>query len=755
MFLPAGTGEVMGRLSRLVIRRRWWILGLALVFLPVAGGLGSSVKEHLSSGGLVDAGSDSARADRLLGDQFDSGAPNLLLLVTAASGAVDDDDVSRAGLDLTQTLQFEPGVTGVVSYWSLGRAAPLRSKDGRQALILGRIPGDEDRVEEVVERIARRYPRSQGVVSVGVGGAGEVFRQLSDRAERDLRRSEVITAPVTGLLLLVVFGSVAAAGLPLAVGALAVVGTLLVLRLITALTDVSIFALNLTTALGLGLAVDYSLLIVSRYREELGRGHEPSTAIEHTLHTAGRMVAFSALTVAVSLGTLLVFPLPLLRSFAYAGVGVVAMAATGAVVVLPALLAVLGRGIDAGTLTRREAKAPEDGFWYRRAQAVMRHPVPVALAVVAVLVTLAVPFLHLRTGLSDDRVLAPGAPVRQVHDAIRAGFSAKETSALSVVAPSAPGSPARAGLVDRYAAALSALPGVARVDALTGYYAGSRQARPPDARSRRFDDPAGTWLSVVPSVEPLSTQGEVLVEAVRRAPAPFPVVVGGDSAELVDSKHALSVRLPLALLVVALVTFLLLFLMVGGLLVPFKALLLNLLSLSATFGALVWIFQDGHLSGLLGFTPTGTISVVMPLLLFCVVFGLSMDYEVFLLSRIKEEYDLGRDNDEAVAIGLERTGRIVTAAAVLLAVIFFAFATSQVVVVKIFGIGAALAVLVDAFLIRVTLVPAFMRLAGRANWWAPPVMRRLVLASESGPPDLPGRVSSRGGAERVGGAPSA
>ncbi|HLF40869.1 MAG TPA: MMPL family transporter, partial [Acidimicrobiia bacterium] len=458
---------------------------------------------------------------------------------------------------------------------------------------------------------------------------------------------------------------------------------------------------------------------------ELRAGHDPERALVRAMLTAGRTVLFSAVTVAVSLVALLVFPLPFLRSFAYAGVGVVTMAAVGAVVVLPALLAVLGRRVDRLTLFKPKTKAVEDGFWYRQARAVMRRPVRVIVAVSAVLVVLGLPFFRLDLGLSDDRVLPEGAAARQVNDALRAGFPSKEASALAAVA-SGVGSE-RVAELDRYAAALSALPGVARVDSVTGYYVGGKRALPANELSGRFGSAGGTWFSVVPGVEPLSAPGERLVRAVRGAPAPFPVLVGGESAHLVDGKAALSARLPLALGLVAVSTFVLLFLMVGSFLVPAKALVLNVLSLSATFGALVWVFQDGHLSGFLNFTPTGTISIFTPVLLFCIAFGLSMDYEVFLLSRIKEEYDLGADNDDAVAVGLERTGRIVTAAALLLALVFIAFTTAEVTVVKVFGVGLALAVVVDAFLIRGTLVPAVMRLAGRANWWAPRSVRRFHL----------------------------
>jgi len=752
----------MRALGRLVTRRKWWVLGVALAFLPIAGLLGGSVEQRLSSGGFTDPASEAARAAELLEARFAAGTPNLVLLVTAGAGTVDDPAVSAAGLALTQRLAGEEGITNVISYWALDKAAPLRSEGGRQALVLGRVPGDEDDVREATEGLSARYAGVTGPIRVGVGGAGEVFNQIEAQAEKDLKKAELLTFPITVILLVLVFGSVVAAGLPLAVGALAVVGTFLVLRVVTSLTDVSIFALNLTTAMGLGLAIDYSLFVVSRFREELSRGYEPDQAVTRSLHTAGRTVAFSALTVAISLAALVVFPLPFLRSFAYAGVGVVLMAAVGAVVVLPALLSALGRRVDSLALFHRQPKPVEAGFWYGRARAVMKRPIPVVIVVTALLLVLGAPFVHLDLGLSDDRVLGEGAPARVVGDAIRNNFASKEAGALAVVAPDADPATGR-DQVDGYAKTLSAVPGVARVDAATGFYVSGRQALPPNQLSARFTSATpgtprtpgaspGTWLSVVPTVEPLSPAGEQLVDAVRSAPAPFEVLVTGESARLVDGKASLSSRLPLAMAIIALATFLLLFLMTGSLLVPAKALILNVLSLSATFGALVWVFQEGHLSGLLDFTPTGTISIFTPVLLFCIAFGLSMDYEVFLLSRIKEEYDLGADNEEAVAIGLERTGRIVTAAALLLALVFVAFATAEVTVVKVFGVGLALAVLVDAFLIRATLVPAFMRLAGRANWWAPRPLRRFHLRwgiFEDEPPEILDRIEAAGRARAM------
>jgi RND superfamily putative drug exporter len=445
-----------------------------------------------------------------------------------------------------------------------------------------------------------------------------------------------------------------------------------------------------------------------------------------------------------------VFPLYFLRSFGYAGIAVVALAAVGALVVLPALLAVLGRRVDRFRLPigRRPTVAvqsgasaslheprtqPGTGFWHRIATWVMRRPVPIALAVVAFLVLLGTPFLGVRFGLPDDRVLPASAEGRQVADAIRDDFATDESSALSVVAPGIGDPRAHLAEIDGYAAALSRLDGVERVDALTGAYAdGARLQGPPPAadaaiapEARRFAAADGTWLSVVPSVEPFSEAGEELVAAVRDLPAPLGAQVTGPSAQLVDTKASLFGLLPVAAAIIALVTFVLLFLMTGSVVIPAKALVLNLLSLTAVYGAMVWVFQDGNLAGVLGFTPTGTIDTSMPVLLFCIAFGLSMDYEVFLLSRIKEEHDRTGDTVAAVAVGLERTGPIVTTAAALLAIVFVAFATSQVSFLKLFGIGTALAILVDATLIRALLVPAFMRLAGQANWWAPAPLRRL------------------------------
>jgi RND superfamily putative drug exporter len=732
------------RLGRFVVRHRKSVLAAAAVFVLASFAIAGGVADRLSSGGFADPNSESERATALLTREFGTQEPNVILLVTAKHATVDDPSVATAGRAVTAQLAGESGVRNVVSYWTLDDAAPLKSTTGREALVLGVIPGSDDHVANVIKRVSPEFTRDGNVVKVAVGGRAEVMRQVNETIKSDLSRAESIALPITLILLLIVFGSLVAAGLPLLVGLIAIAGSFLALYVVSSITDVSVYSLNLTTALGLGLAIDYSLFVVSRFREEMHNGLEPHDAVVRTVATAGRTVAGSALTVAVALTALWLFPLSFLRSFAYAGIAVSLLAALGAIVVLPALLAVLGHRVDSLRVFRhREPKPVGEGVWHRVATTVMRRPVPIATAVVVFLLFLGTPFLHLAIGLPDDRVLQRSLSSRQVQDQIREHFTSNDAGAVEVVAPSLADPSAHASEIAAYATALSRLPGVARVDALTASYIHGQAFTPPGDTASRFSADRGTWLNVVPSVEPLSAAGEQLAHAVRDLRSPIgPVLVTGQSAQLVDSKASLFDHMPWAALWIAVATFMLLFLMFGSVVVPIKALILNVLSLTATFGAMVWIFQDGHFSGFLDFTPTGSLAATMPILMFCVAFGLSMDYEVFLLSRIKEEHDRTHDNRNSVAVGLERTGRIVTAAAVLISVVFIAFSTSGVAFIKLFGIGLALAVLMDAFVIRATLVPAFMVLAGEANWWAPRPMRRFYarygfheIEPEAVPPD--------------------
>jgi RND superfamily putative drug exporter len=685
----------------------------------------------LKTGGFEDPSSESARAKAVLAAQFGDPEPNAVVVVTARNGSVDAPDALAAGTELTTRLAGIEGVVRATSYWSLGSPAALHSENGDQALVLVRVGGQDNTLADNLDRldaVVQEVHDNGAAITAALGGPEPAGRAIGKTVERDLGRAEAIAVPITLVLLIVVFGSLVAASLPLAVGGVAVLGTFFSLWVVARITDVSIFSINLTTALGLGLAIDYSLFIVTRYREEMAKGHSPHAAVVRTVDTAGRTVAFSALTVAASLGALLVFPLYFLRSFAYAGIAVVLIAAITSVFSLPALLAVLGPRVNAGKVFGRRrvaATAGDRGFWHRLAMTVMRRPLAIALAVIAILIGLGLPFRNVAFGTPDDRVLAPGNADRAVGDSLREDFSSRESSGFPVVLRDAGSTDGRDTRLDSYASALSKVSGVARVDTSTGHYVSGSLVAPPDESSARFSSERGAWLNVIPGVEPVSPQGEALVKALRNVPAPEPALVGGPAAQLVDSKASIGSRLPIAGAIIAVITFVLLFLMFGSVLVPIKAIILNLLSLSATFGAMVWIFQEGHGRGLLDFTATGTLDVTTPILMFCIAFGLSMDYEVFLLSRIKEEHDRTGDNVHSVATGLEKTGRLVTAAAVLLSVTFLAFGTSSVTFIKVFGLGLALAVVMDATIVRGLLVPAFMRLAGNANWWAPGPLRRL------------------------------
>ena len=736
----------MSRLGRLLLLRRRLVLLATVLFLAVAGTLGGGVAAELSGGGFEDPQAESTQAARILEAQFGSGAPNLVLLVTAPGGVEDPAAVASA-TELVDQLAAEPGVTQVASWWTSGRPDGLRSRDGDKAAILARLPGADNAAVQRVEELGPRFAGDYEGLDVQVGGRAQTFVEVAATVEQDIIRAESVAIPLTMVLLVLIFGSAVAASLPLLIGVLSILGTFLTLHLLVGVTDVSVYSVNLATSLGLGLGIDYALFMVTRHREELARGRSVTDAVLTTISTAGRTVLFSALTVLLSLSALLIFPLYFLRSFAYAGIAAVLFAAIGAIIVLPAALGALGHRVDSLDLRkplRRMLRLPapkpaglDDGLWSRIAHLVMRRPWPIATAVVLLLLFAATPFSAVAFGLPDDRVLPRDANVSVVAETLRREFPGNESLALSVVAPV---TSAKSAQITSYALRLSRLDGVERVDAATGSFVDGRQVVAAGPASARFAAGGGTFLSVIPSVESYSPAGEQLVEDVRAISSPLgKVLVDGQAAALVDTKSALVEDLPLALGLIMVATFVLLFLFTGSVVIPIKALALNLLSLCATFGAMVWIFQQGNLTGLLGDpVVTGTLDTTIPILMFCVLFGLSMDYEVFLLSRIREVYLATGDNTRAVAVGLQRTGRIVTAAAALLAIVFIAFLSSDISFIKLLGLGTALAILVDATLIRGALVPAFMRLAGDANWWAPGPLRRLhdrIGLTESGPHD--------------------
>ncbi|MEU1402256.1 MMPL family transporter [Streptomyces sp. NPDC005728] len=697
-----------GGWTRLVTARPRLSLLVALVLTALAVLAGSGVADRLGSGGWEDPAAESTYATKALEREFPGSQPNLLLLVDSGRASVDDPAVAAEARDLARRLATERGVTGVGSYWQAdsSRAPALRAEDGHEALIAARITGDENAMGKTLDRIAPHYRGTHGPVRVKVGGIVAVRHEMQTIIKEDLTRAEMIALPITLVLLVMVFGSAIAAMLPLGVGIVAILGTNAVLRGLTSFTDVSVFALNLTTALGLGLAIDYALFIVRRYREELSTGADPLTAVGTTLRTAGRTVLFSALTVAVSLAAMMVFPQYFLRSFAYAGIAVVLLAAAAALILLPAALILLGHrvnSLDLRRLFRRDPKpsGAEGTAWGRAATLVMRRAPLFALGTTALLVLLGLPFLGVKFGTADDRQLPSGAESHVVQQHLRDGFPGTPGGGLEVLAEGR----ATENQYAAYKLQVAALSEVVRVDG-------------PLVKG----DTA--YFTVQPKGEAVGTGAQRLVGDLRSLKAPFDTKVTGTAAVLVDSKHAIGERLPWAGAFIAVVTLLLVFLLTGSVLIPLQAVVLNALSLTAMFGAVVWVFQDGHLSGALGFTSPGSIETTLPVLMFCVAFGLSMDYGVFLLSRIKEEYDRTGDHREAVRHGLQRTGGLITAAAVILAVVMVAIGTSRVTNTKMLGLGIALAVLMDAMVVRSLLVPAIMRLTGRATWWAPAPLRR-------------------------------
>ncbi|WP_432012952.1 MMPL family transporter [Streptomyces cucumeris] len=720
------SGDRIGGWTRLVTARPRLSLLLALLFTALTVVAGSGVADRMGSGGWEDPASQSTYATKALEKHFPTSQPNLILLVDSGKATVDDPAVAAEGRALAKKLAGEESVTGVTSYWDTG-APTLRQRDRGEAIIAARVTGDESAANEALERLAPRYRGDHGPVEVSIGGLVAVRHELQTTIQEDLLRAEMIALPITLVLLVMVFGSAVAALLPLGVGIIAILGTNAVLRGLTEFTDVSVFAQNLTTALGLGLAIDYALFIVRRFREELATGAEPLPAVAATLRTAGRTVLFSALTVAVSLAAMLVFPQYFLRSFAYAGIAVVLIAAGAALVVLPAALALLGDRVNSLDLMKllrrgRPARTGEPGKgWGWLARLVMRRAPLFALATVAGLVALGLPFLKVEFGTADDRQLPRSAESHVVQQHIRDGFPGGPGGAVEIIAEGRPGTRALAD----YSAELSALPDVRRVDGPAGQFAGGRQvARPGPAEAARAAG-GSAYLTVLTKGEAVDAASQDLVRDIRAQHPPFQASVTGTAAVLVDTKDSIADRLPWAAAIIAIVTLLLVFLLTGSVLIPIQAVLLNALSLTAMFGAMVWVFQDGHLSGPLSFTSTGDIETTLPVLMFCVAFGLSMDYGVFLLSRIKEEYDRTGDHTAAVEFGLRRTGGLITAAALILAVVMVAIGTSRVTNTKMLGLGIALAVLMDAMVVRSLLVPAVMRLTGRATWWAPGPLRRL------------------------------
>ena len=728
---------MLREIATLAIRWPRRILAIAALLMVVTGIFGASIANHLSAGGFQDPNSESAQAARLLMEKFGQSDQSLLITVTDPAGAT-SAGATAAGAEIVGRLDASPYVLSVTSPWTSppSAAAELLSIDGSTGLIVATMAGGEDKAQDYASELVTPVVGERDGLSIKAGGTAMIYKQINQQTMRDLIRMEAIAIPLTFLVLVWVFGGLIAAALPLLVGLMAILGAMSVLRLFTFFTEVSIFALNITTALGLALAIDYTLLILSRYRDETAGGADPHTALVRTMSTAGRTVLFSAVTVALSLSALLLFPMYFLRSFAYSGIATVAFAAAAAVLVTPAAIAMLGPRIDVldmRKLIRRVLRRPEPvptpierQFWYRSTKFVMRRSIPVGTAIVALLLLLGIPFLHIKFGNPDDRVLPKSASAHQVGDQLRNDFASDLNTGLTVVIPDATGvGPAE---LDRYAAELSRVGDVTGVSAPGGTFTAGTRVGPPSAPTAVADGSA--FVSIRSSAPLYSDASKIQLQRLRAVPEPAgrDVLMGGIAQTTQDIVSAVTTRMPLVLALIAVITFILLFLLTGSLVLPLKALVLNVLSLSAAFGALVWIFQDGNL-GALGTTPTGTMEANVPVLMFCVAFGLSMDYEVFLLARIREYWlasPQGRaDSDESVALGLARTGRVVTAAALIMSIAFAALIAAQVSFMRIFGLGLTLAVLVDATLVRMALLPAFMHVMGKWNWWAPRPLTRL------------------------------
>jgi len=704
---------MLDRLAALIYRRRRRFLWGSLAVVLVAGFFGGPVFGLLdSSGDFDDPSSEAPLASRDIARATkNSAAPDLVALVRL--GAPADSAAGQRKLDRVEDALKVPGMK-LIRY-ERGGDRSLVSKDGRSSYVAASFPENGGGVLDTVR------PRLERIPGVTIGGNDIARDQVGEQVSEDIARAELLAFPILFLLSLFVFRSVVAALLPLAVGGATIMLSFVVMRFVNSTIEpMSIYALNLITGLGLGLAIDYSLFVVSRFREELERGLDTSAALRATMTTAGRTVLFSSVTVAAALASLLVFPLRFLYSMGVGGLVCALMAALVATTLLPAILAALGPRVNALSPRRwqesihRDASGERGGFWYRLSHTIMRRPVPVAAGAATLLIVLGIPFWGIKFTGVDAGVLPRDHSARVVDDALAKEFPPNRATPVFVAARGGPGDRAA---VERYARRLGNVRGVV----------GEPRVQPADGLYR---------IDLVARGRPLGEPAKEVVRDVRAIESPVPVRVGGVTAAFLDQQKALSDSLPLALGILAVTTLVILFLMTGSVVLPVKALVMNLLTLSAAFGLLVLIFQDGHLEGLLGFTSQGALESSQPVLLFAVAFGLSTDYGVFLLTRIKEAHDHGASNEEAVALGLERTGRIVTFAALLFVIAIGAFATSQIIFIKQLGVGTALAVLIDATIVRALLVPSLMRLLGDRNWWAPRPLARLhrrIGLSESAP----------------------
>ncbi|MDT5090245.1 MAG: putative drug exporter of the superfamily [Mycobacterium sp.] len=738
-------------LTRLAIAAPRRIIAVAVLLFLAAAIFGVPVINRLSGGGFQDPTSESSRAAGVLRDKFSQTDQQMLIVVTTPAG-VHSDQASRVGTDVANQLKRSPWVLSVSSAWTSPppAATTLISKDGKSGLIVAGLKGGENDAQKYASTLTSQLVHDRDGVTMRAGGTAVAYFQINDQNERDLVLMESIAIPLSFAVLVWVLGGMVAAALPIVLGALAIVCTMSVLRLITFATDVSTYALDLSIAMGLALAIDYNLLIISRYREELARADHPEQALLRTMATAGRTVVFSATTVGLSMAVMAVFPMYFLKSSAYTIVATAVVVALAAVVVTPATIVLLGPRLDAfdaHKLLRRwrppgqarldHAHQPvHQQFWYRSTRLVLRHAIPIGMGVVTLMLLLGVPFLGVKWGFPDERVLPKSSSARQVADLVDNDFASGLGTAVTVVVPDAGG--IKPADLQRYAAELSRVPDVSSVSAPDGtYVGGSVVARPAAATGEAHGSAFLTVATTAPLYSQASNNQLTRLHKVA-TPAGRSVEMTGFAQINRDSVDAVTRHLPLVLVLIAGITFSLLFLLTGSAVLPLQALVCNVLSLTAAFGAMAWIFQDGHL-GALGTTPNGTLNANIPVLLFCIAFGLAMDYEVFLVSRIHEYWVASEGtreilpgaavaraaNDESVAHGIAGIGRVVTTAALVMSISFAALIPAHVSFMRMLGLGLTLAVLADATLVRMALVPAFIHLLGRWTWWAPKTLTRL------------------------------
>jgi RND superfamily putative drug exporter len=673
-----------------------------LVAIVIAGGIGAQVFAKFDSGGYSDPNSDSAKAWEYLEETFKVKDPTVVLIVKSKEG-VDDPSVRERALRLEAELRAEKSAETVVSYWSTN-APSLRSSDGKSAFIFIYLrSSDFSKIDSAGGYYQSKYDRDYEGLDIDASGTAVFANAINGKIQDDLKLAEAISIPITFILLLLIFGAMVASAMPLMVGVTAILGTFFALFLLTFFTDVSIFALNLTTGLGLGLGIDYALLMVNRFREELWKGSSKEEAVATTIKTAGKTVFYSGLTVILTLASMTFFPQNFFKSMGYSGVAVVALAVAGALIPLPAIMMILGARINKGLIRKSSLVVKDDGGWAKLARFVMRKPISVVIATTIGLGILIAPIADIKFSLVDSRVLPASNPAAASAAFITENFPGQESNPIEIIFPTASD---ELESIERFRSQLPQLEGIVRVDQLTQVGEAAR-------------------LVAIHSMPPRTPEAEKLIADIRELLGGIDALVGGVAADYADTQGATARTLPYVLIWILTTVLILLFLFTGSILLPIKAILLNFASLAATMGVLTYIFINGHLTFLVGdFTVTGTLDTSTVILIAIVAFGLSMDYEVFLLSRIKEEYENGRNNEDAVAFGLQRSARIITAAALLLATVFGIFVISGVTSIKMMGFGVAFAILLDATVIRGLLVPALMRLFGEWNWWAPKSLRR-------------------------------